>query len=116
MMTTVHASTSSQHILDGFSKKSRRLGRAVGSNIIPTTTGAASAVKLVIPELDGKFTGAFAIHLLLSRCSDRGSGQVSPFEFPSITYPWWILLYPCRLLLQAKKRYWLRYAMQLQAA
>lgn len=57
MMTTVHASTSSQHILDGFSKKSRRLGRAVGSNIIPTTTGAASAVKLVIPELDGKFTG-----------------------------------------------------------
>ncbi|KAI5478103.1 putative Glyceraldehyde 3-phosphate dehydrogenase [Pseudohyphozyma bogoriensis] len=57
MMTTVHASTSSQHILDGFSKKSRRLGRAVQSNIIPTTTGAATAVKLVLPELDGKFTG-----------------------------------------------------------
>ncbi|KAM0751671.1 putative glyceraldehyde 3-phosphate dehydrogenase [Meredithblackwellia eburnea MCA 4105] len=57
MMTTVHASTSSQGILDGFSKKSRRLGRGVGSNIIPTTTGAAKAVQLVLPELAGKFTG-----------------------------------------------------------
>lgn len=53
----VHASTSSQHILDGYSKKSRRLGRGVGSNIIPTTTGAATAVALVLPELAGKFTG-----------------------------------------------------------
>lgn len=58
MMTTVHASTASQHILDGYSKKSRRLGRAVATNIIPTTTGAAKAVRLVLPELDGKFTGA----------------------------------------------------------
>ncbi|SCV70888.1 BQ2448_3650 [Microbotryum intermedium] len=57
MMTTVHASTSSQHILDGYSKKNRRLGRGVGSNIIPTTTGAATAVQLVLPELTGKFTG-----------------------------------------------------------
>ncbi|KAI5478412.1 glyceraldehyde-3-phosphate dehydrogenase, type I [Pseudohyphozyma bogoriensis] len=57
MMTTIHASTSSQPILDGFSKKSRRLGRGVGSNIIPTTTGAAKAVQLVLPELAGKFTG-----------------------------------------------------------
>ncbi|ORY88416.1 putative glyceraldehyde 3-phosphate dehydrogenase [Leucosporidium creatinivorum] len=57
MMTTVHASTSSQHILDGYSKKSRRLGRGVGSNIIPTSTGAATAVQLVLPELAGKFTG-----------------------------------------------------------
>ncbi|KAL7419472.1 hypothetical protein Q5752_006310 [Cryptotrichosporon argae] len=57
MMTTVHASTSSQPILDGYSKKNRRLGRGVGSNIIPTTTGAATAVQLVLPELAGKFTG-----------------------------------------------------------
>ncbi|GAA5858377.1 hypothetical protein JCM8547_004671 [Rhodosporidiobolus lusitaniae] len=57
MMTTVHASTSSQHILDGYSKKSLRLGRSVGSNIIPTTTGAASAIALVLPELAGKLTG-----------------------------------------------------------
>lgn len=53
----VHASTSSQPILDGYSKKNRRLGRGVGSNIIPTTTGAATAVQLVLPELAGKFTG-----------------------------------------------------------
>ncbi|ORY54887.1 hypothetical protein BCR35DRAFT_335715, partial [Leucosporidium creatinivorum] len=57
MMTTVHASTSSQPILDGYSRKSRRLGRGVGSNIIPTTTGAAKAVSLVLPELAGRFTG-----------------------------------------------------------
>ncbi|KAK4047685.1 hypothetical protein OIO90_006114 [Microbotryomycetes sp. JL221] len=57
MMTTVHASTSSQHVLDSYSRKNRRLGRAVASNIIPSTTGAATAVKLVLPELAGKFTG-----------------------------------------------------------
>ncbi|GJN88192.1 hypothetical protein Rhopal_001157-T1 [Rhodotorula paludigena] len=57
MMTTVHASTSSQPILDGYSKKSVRLGRGVGSNIIPTSTGASKAVALVLPELAGKFTG-----------------------------------------------------------
>ncbi|GAA6040986.1 hypothetical protein JCM8097_000525 [Rhodosporidiobolus ruineniae] len=57
MMSTVHASTSSQHILDGYSKKSLRLGRSVASNIIPTTTGAASAISLVLPELTGKLTG-----------------------------------------------------------
>ncbi|KAL8287611.1 hypothetical protein RQP46_003469 [Phenoliferia psychrophenolica] len=46
-----------KHILDGYSKKSKRLGRGVASNIIPTTTGAATAVQLVLPELAGKFTG-----------------------------------------------------------
>ncbi|KWU43047.1 glyceraldehyde-3-phosphate dehydrogenase [Rhodotorula sp. JG-1b] len=57
MMTTVHASTSSQPILDGYSKKSVRLGRGVGQNIIPTSTGASKAVALVLPELAGKFAG-----------------------------------------------------------
>ncbi|GAA5836084.1 hypothetical protein JCM11251_007365 [Rhodosporidiobolus azoricus] len=57
LMTTVHASTSSQHILDGYNRKSLRLGRAVGSNIIPTSTGAQKAVAQVLPELAGKFTG-----------------------------------------------------------
>ncbi|ODO03586.1 glyceraldehyde-3-phosphate dehydrogenase, type I [Cryptococcus wingfieldii CBS 7118] len=56
-LAKVHASTSSQPILDGYSKKNRRLGRGVSSNIIPTTTGAATAVQLVLPELAGKFTG-----------------------------------------------------------
>jgi len=58
MMTTIHASTSSQPVLDGYSKKSVRLGRGVGQNIIPTSTGASKAVALVLPELAGKFTGA----------------------------------------------------------
>lgn len=35
-------------------------GRGVGSNIIPTTTGAATAVQLVLPELAGKFTGTYS--------------------------------------------------------
>ncbi|GAA5986964.1 hypothetical protein JCM11641_002269 [Rhodosporidiobolus odoratus] len=57
LLTTIHASTSSQHILDGYNKKSVRLGRASGTNIIPTTTGANKAISLVLPELAGRFTG-----------------------------------------------------------
>ena len=57
LMTTVHASTKSQPVLDGYSKRGRRLGRAVLGNVIPTTTGAASAVSAVLPELTGKLTG-----------------------------------------------------------
>lgn len=57
-MTTIHASTASQHILDGFSKKDWRSGRGVQGNIIPTSTGAAKAIKLVLPNLAGKFSGA----------------------------------------------------------
>ena len=59
-MTTIHASTASQHILDGFSKKDWRSGRGVQGNIIPTSTGAAKAIKLVLPNLAGKFSGAHA--------------------------------------------------------
>ena len=57
LMTTVHASTATQSVVDGFSKKNWRLGRSVYNNIIPTTTGAAKAVGKVIPELKGKLTG-----------------------------------------------------------
>lgn len=57
LMTTVHASTRSQHVLDGYSKRDRRAGRAVLGNVIPTTTGAAKAVTIVLPELTGKLTG-----------------------------------------------------------
>lgn len=56
-MTTVHASTQSQHVLDGYSKKDRRAGRSIMGNIIPTSTGAAAAISVVLPELDGKVTG-----------------------------------------------------------
>lgn len=57
LMTTVHASTRSQPVLDGYSKRDRRAGRAVLGNVIPTTTGAAKAVSTVLPELAGKMTG-----------------------------------------------------------
>jgi glyceraldehyde 3-phosphate dehydrogenase len=55
-LTTVHAYTSSQKIQDVGDKKLRS-GRAAGQNIVPSSTGAAKAVGLVIPELQGKFTG-----------------------------------------------------------
>ncbi len=57
LMTTVHASTSTQMVADGPSKKDWRGGRAASVNIIPSSTGAAKAVGQVIPELNGKLTG-----------------------------------------------------------
>ncbi len=57
LMTTVHAATASQAIVDGASKKDYRLGRASMQNIIPASTGAAQAVTKVIPALEGKLTG-----------------------------------------------------------
>ncbi|MFA5524395.1 MAG: type I glyceraldehyde-3-phosphate dehydrogenase [Tissierellales bacterium] len=56
LMTTVHAYTNDQRILDGSHKDLRR-ARAAAESIIPTTTGAAKAVALVIPELKGKLNG-----------------------------------------------------------
>ncbi len=56
LMSTIHAITNDQNILDVAHKDLRR-ARTAGSNIIPTTTGAARAVSLVIPELSGKFDG-----------------------------------------------------------
>ena len=61
LMTTVHAYTNDQVILD-FPHKDPRRARAAALNIIPTTTGAAQAVALVIPELKGKFDG-FALRV-----------------------------------------------------
>jgi len=57
LMTTVHAATASQKVVDGTSLKDWRGGRAAFSNIIPSSTGAAKAVGKVIPSLDGKLTG-----------------------------------------------------------
>jgi glyceraldehyde 3-phosphate dehydrogenase len=55
-MTTIHSYTNDQRILD-LPHKDLRRARAAAVNIIPTTTGAAKAVSLVIPELEGKFDG-----------------------------------------------------------
>lgn len=56
MMTTVHAYTNDQRILD-YPHSDLRRARAAAENIIPTTTGAAKATALVIPELEGKLDG-----------------------------------------------------------
>jgi len=57
VMTTIHSYTNDQVILDQGHKKELRRSRAAALNIIPTTTGAAKALSLVIPELKGKFDG-----------------------------------------------------------
>ncbi|MBO7284285.1 MAG: type I glyceraldehyde-3-phosphate dehydrogenase [Bacteroidales bacterium] len=57
LMTTVHAATATQKTVDGPSVKDWRGGRAVVGNIIPSSTGAAKAVGVVIPEMKGKLTG-----------------------------------------------------------
>jgi len=56
LMTTIHSYTAGQNILD-LPHKDLRRARAAALNIVPTTTGAAKAVSLVIPELEGKFDG-----------------------------------------------------------
>ncbi|MCH1980856.1 type I glyceraldehyde-3-phosphate dehydrogenase [Lawsonibacter sp. OA9] len=57
LMSTIHASTAKQKAVDARAGRDWRTGRSVIGNIIPSTTGAAKAVGLVIPELKGKMTG-----------------------------------------------------------
>ncbi|MCU0866792.1 MAG: type I glyceraldehyde-3-phosphate dehydrogenase [Planctomycetes bacterium] len=57
LMTTVHSYTATQKTVDGPSKKDWKGGRTAAQNIIPSTTGAAKAVALVLPEVKGKLTG-----------------------------------------------------------
>src|SRR3954453_7022879 len=57
LMTTVHAYTATQKTVDGPSKKDWKGGRTAATNIIPSSTGAAKAAALVIPEVKGKLTG-----------------------------------------------------------
>ena len=65
LMTTVHSTTNTQKTVDAPSKKDWRGGRAAAGNIIPSSTGAAKACALVIPEVKGKLTGmAFRVPTL----------------------------------------------------
>lgn len=57
LMTTIHAYTATQKMVDGISESNWRLGRAAAVNIIPTTTGAAKAVGEVLPKVNGILTG-----------------------------------------------------------
>ncbi len=57
LMTTVHATTATQKVVDGVSGKDWRFGRGILENIIPASTGAAEAVTRVLPKLKGKLSG-----------------------------------------------------------
>jgi glyceraldehyde 3-phosphate dehydrogenase len=57
LMTTIHAATATQKVVDGVSGKDYRFGRGILENIIPASTGAAAAVGKVLPSLAGKLTG-----------------------------------------------------------
>ena len=57
LMTTIHATTATQKVVDGVSGKDWRFGRGILENIIPASTGAAEAVTKVLPGLRGKLTG-----------------------------------------------------------
>jgi glyceraldehyde 3-phosphate dehydrogenase len=57
LMTTVHATTATQKVVDGVSGKDWRFGRGILENIIPASTGAAEAVTKVLPSLHGRLTG-----------------------------------------------------------
>jgi len=57
LMTTIHAMTATQAVVDSSSRKDWRGGRAASGNIIPSSTGAAKAVAKVIPQVKGKLTG-----------------------------------------------------------
>jgi glyceraldehyde-3-phosphate dehydrogenase type I len=70
-LTTVHAYTATQGLVDKPNKKDFRRGRAAALNIVPTTTGAAKSVVEVIPELKGKFDGiALRVPVLCGSISD----------------------------------------------
>jgi glyceraldehyde 3-phosphate dehydrogenase len=57
LMTTIHAYTAGQQLVDGPSKKTFRRGRAGAANLVPTSTGAANAATRALPELVGRFDG-----------------------------------------------------------
>ena len=85
LMTTVHAATATQKTVDGPSNKDWRGGRGILENIIPSSTGAAKAVGVVIPELNKKLTGmAFRVPTSDVSVVDLTAELVSPASFAEI--------------------------------
>lgn len=85
LMTTVHATTATQKTVDGPSAKDWRGGRAAAGNIIPSSTGAAKACALVIPELKGKLTGmAFRVPTLDVSVVDLTVKLTKPASYETI--------------------------------
>jgi len=87
LMTTVHATTATQLTVDGPSKggKDWRAGRAAAANVIPSTTGAAEAVGVVLPALAGKLTGmAFRVATLDVSVVDLTARLAKPATYQQI--------------------------------
>ena len=85
LMTTVHAATATQKTVDGPSNKDWRGGRGILENIIPSSTGAAKAVGVVIPELNKKLTGmAFRVPTSDVSVVDLTVELVNPASFDEI--------------------------------
>jgi glyceraldehyde 3-phosphate dehydrogenase len=85
LMTTVHAATATQKTVDGPSNKDWRGGRGILENIIPSSTGAAKAVGVVIPELNKKLTGmAFRVPTSDVSVVDLTAELVKPASFDEI--------------------------------
>jgi glyceraldehyde 3-phosphate dehydrogenase len=86
LMTTIHAYTATQKTVDGPSKKDWKGGRSAAINIIPSTTGAAKAVGLVLPEVKGKLTGmAFRVPVPTVSCVDLTVRTVKPTSYAEIS-------------------------------
>src|SRR5437660_8097926 len=86
LMTTIHAYTATQKTVDGPSKKDWRGGRSAAINIIPSTTGAARAVGLVCPEVQGRLTGmAFRVPTPTSSCVDLTIRTVKETSYEEIS-------------------------------
>src|SRR5438477_4421546 len=86
LMTTIHSYTATQKTVDGPSKKDWKGGRSAAINLIPSTTGAAKAVGLVLPELKGKLTGmsirvptptVSAVDLTVRTVKETSYGEIS---------------------------------------
>ena len=85
LMTTVHSTTATQKTVDGPSLKDWRGGRAAAGNIIPSSTGAAKAVGVVLPELNGKLTGmAFRVPTLDVSVVDLTVNLAKPATYAEI--------------------------------
>ena len=85
LMTTVHAATATQKTVDGPSNKDWRGGRGILENIIPSSTGAAKAVGMVIPELNKKLTGmAFRVPISDVSVVDLTAELVNPASLKEI--------------------------------
>ncbi len=86
LMTTVHAYTATQKTVDGPSRKDWKGGRSAAINIIPSATGAAKAVGLVLPEVQGKLTGmALRVPTPTSSCVDLTIKTVKATSYAEIS-------------------------------